>query len=162
MLLAILHLDFGNGIAVNAAGVVYVTGSTSSTDFPLASALQTTNHGGPSGNAFDGFLAELSTSGSALVFSTYLGGTDFDWANGIALDASRRAHIVGVTSSTDFPLSASRYQSSNGGNIDSFVATLASSTAVAVPASPFGLVIVLAALLVFAAIIRRTKQARSY
>jgi hypothetical protein len=102
-------------IAVDGAGNAYVTGSTTSSDFPTASPLQGTLNG-PS----DAFVTKLNAAGSALVYSTYLGGSDGDWANGIALDASSSAYVTGTTG-FDFPLAGTPAQSSPG---NAFVAKL--------------------------------------
>src|SRR6202158_5723645 len=91
--------DSGNGIAVDAGGNAYVTGSTTSTNFPTtANPLQPTSGGGN-----DAFVTKLSATGSALVYSTYLGGTAGDSGNGIAVGAAGNAYVTGVTSSANFP-----------------------------------------------------------
>jgi hypothetical protein len=91
-------LDGATGIAVDSSGNAYLTGSTYSTDFPTVNPLQQSNHGG-----YDAFVAKLNSGGSALIYSTYLGGSYNDWANAIALDASGNAYVAGQTYSTDFP-----------------------------------------------------------
>lgn len=91
--------EIGFGIAVDAAGNAYVSGQTGSTDFPLANALQSTLAG-----VFDGFALKLNSTGSALIYSTYLGGGSSDSANGIAIDGGGNAYIVGSTSSRNFPV----------------------------------------------------------
>jgi hypothetical protein len=90
--------DSGNGIAVDSAGNAFVTGETGSTNFPTANPLQPTYGGG-----FDAFVAKLNASGTALVYSTYLGGSGDDSGNGIALDSAGNAYVTGNTNSTDFP-----------------------------------------------------------
>src|SRR5208337_2578999 len=110
--------DEGNGIAVDAVGNAYVTGGTSSTDFPTANPLQGTNHGGS-----DAFVAKLNAAGSALVYSTYLGGSGSDSGSGISVDSSGNAYVTGGTSSTDFP-TADPLQATNHGGGDAFVAKL--------------------------------------
>jgi uncharacterized protein (TIGR03437 family) len=86
--------DSGEGIAVNAAGEAYVVGRTLSKDFPTAMALQ------PSlGGDQDAFLAQLNAAGSALKFSTYLGGAGEDLAYGVALDAAGNVYVAGATES---------------------------------------------------------------
>lgn len=95
--------DVGYAIAVDSQGSAYVVGSTGSTAFPVtAGALQTVR--GDSGEAFaqDGFAAKLSPSGSSLVYATYLGGLTFDSAQGVAVDASGRAYVVGYSDSVSF------------------------------------------------------------
>ncbi len=91
--------DSGNSIAVDAAGNAYVTGETSSTDFPkTAGALQASSAG-----AADAFVTKLNPTGSALVYSTYLGGNNTDRSYGIAVDADGNAYLTGQTDSGNFP-----------------------------------------------------------
>ena len=66
--------DHGESIAVDSAGNAYVTGSTLSTDFPTVNAFQSTFGGGNSGESGDAFVTKFNAAGSALVYSTYLGG----------------------------------------------------------------------------------------
>ena len=87
------------GIAVDGNGSAYVTGATQSPDFPVANAFQPTLQG-----PWDAFVTKLSPGGSALVYSTYLGGSDNDFGSGIAVDASGSAYVTGETGSTDFPV----------------------------------------------------------
>lgn len=108
--------DYGVGIAVDSAGNAYVTGLTLSTDFPTANAIQPTYNGG----AEDAFVTKLNATGSALVYSTYVGGTGEDSGFGIAVDAAGNAYIVGRTDSTDFPV-ANAFQPTNHGYLDAFV-----------------------------------------
>src|SRR5215813_11567498 len=112
--------DRGRGIAVDAAGNVYVAGDTFSEDFPLVNAIQR-NYGGGG----DGFVAKLNAGGSALIYSTYLGGNLLDEAAGLAIDATGNAFVTGSTHSADFPvmnafqtsrLYQSVFKSGDGGN----------------------------------------------
>ena len=115
--------DFGFGIAVDSSGSAYVTGSTGSTDFPTLNPYQT-DHGG---YYYDAFVTKLSSSGHSLVYSTDLGGSNYDWGFGIAVDGSGSAHVTGQTRSTDFP-TLNPYQTNNGGGYnDVFVTKLSSS-----------------------------------
>ena len=93
--------EYGKGIAVDGAGAAYVCGDTTSTDFPRQSPIQGT-YGGDS----DGFVAKLALAGDALtlVYSTYLGGSGEEEANGIAVDQQGAAYVTGSTYSDDFPL----------------------------------------------------------
>jgi hypothetical protein len=102
--------DDGSGIAVDAAGSIYVTGLTTSTDFPTASPLQPNYAGGDDPNdpyalfgPGDAYVSKLSADGTALVYSTYLGGSGFDQGIGIAVDSSGNAYVTGLTDSLDFP-----------------------------------------------------------
>ena len=113
--------DQGNGIAVDSLGNAYITGTTSSTNFPRANALQNTFGGGTS----DAFVTELNATGSALIYSTYLGGSGADTANGIALDSSNNVYITGFTSSINFPTrNALQGSLGTGGSQNAFVTKL--------------------------------------
>ena len=102
--------DFGNGVTVDASENVYVTGQTGSTNFPVVSAVQPTL-----GGAFDGFVAKINNTGSALVYSTYLGGGGMESGAGIALDASGNVLLTGFTQSRDFP-TTNPIQGNRGGS----------------------------------------------
>ena len=111
-------------LAVDPAGNVYLAGSTDSTDFPgvTAGSAQSSNAGGFA----DAFVAKLSASGSALLYATYLGGSDYDIANGVAIDSSGNAYVAGETRSSDFQgmTSGSFQPSSGGGFSDAFLTKL--------------------------------------
>jgi hypothetical protein len=118
--------DHAAAIAVDASGTAYVTGSTYSTDFPLAQAWQ-----GQTGGGQDAFVARLSADGGSLLFSTYLGGSGGalgypESGQGIALDAQGNAYVAGVTASADFPL-LHPAQASRQGSFDAFAAKFSSS-----------------------------------
>ena len=115
--------DSGNAIAVDGSGNAFVAGgTTSSTNFPTTTgALQTTFGGG----SVDGFVLELASSGGSLTFSTYLGGSGDDVANGIAIDTSGE-YVVGSTTSTNFPTQGP-YQPSINGTSNGFVTKLNTS-----------------------------------
>jgi hypothetical protein len=101
--------DQGNGIALDGAGDAYVVGQTFSSDFPTTPGVFQSSCGGTCVGG-DAFVAELNASGSALLYSTYLGGSSNDQGNGIALDASGDAYIVGYSQSTNFPTTLGAYQ----------------------------------------------------
>jgi len=114
--------DSGFGIAVDLTGAAYVTGLTTSTDFPVANSTSTPIQVAKSGGV-DAFVTKLNPTGSSLVYSTYLGGTNTDSGHAIAVDLSGNAYVVGSTASTDFPTSHP-FQGSNGGGTDGFAAKL--------------------------------------
>jgi hypothetical protein len=123
-------MEFGRRIAIDAAGNAYLTGQTKSSNFPVT------------GNAFDrtlnippncprcatdntdGFVTKLNASGSALVYSTYLGGTEYDSPRGIAVDAGGNAYVTGETLSPDFPTTTGAFRRTYSGNYDIFVTKL--------------------------------------
>ncbi len=112
--------DSGNGIAVDSLGNAYVTGFTVSTNFPTATPIQAIR-GGSNG----AYVAKINAAGSALVYSTYLGGSGSDFGEGIAVDSSGNAYVTGLTGSTNFPgASSSLIQSAFGGGDDAFVAKI--------------------------------------
>lgn len=114
--------DVANSIAVDNAGNAYVTGETNSGNFPVLNALHPTLSGNPS----DAFVAELNSTGSALVYSTYLGGHSAESGNAIAIDSSGNAYVAGNTSSTDFPTTNPVQANRSGHSI--FKSTNAAST----------------------------------
>ncbi|MGZ8846483.1 MAG: SBBP repeat-containing protein, partial [Pyrinomonadaceae bacterium] len=112
-------VDRGWAIALDDAGNAYVTGDTTSANFPTANPIQATYGGGLS----DAFVTKLNPTGSGLVYSTFLGGSLFDEGRGIALNGSGSAHVTGDTSSSNFP-TANAVQNNNGGGTnhdDAFV-----------------------------------------
>ncbi|MFB3921871.1 MAG: SBBP repeat-containing protein [Terriglobia bacterium] len=90
------------GLAVDTSGHAYVTGSTSSPDFPLASAVDSTHN---TSGVDDAFVTEIAADGMSLVFSTYLGGEGYDAGQGIAVNSAGQIFVVGTTGSSDFPAS---------------------------------------------------------
>jgi hypothetical protein len=96
-----VNSDSGNGIDVDSSGNIYVTGSTSTGDFPTANAIQPAYGGGEG----DAFITKLNAAGSAFIYSTYLGGNDnfSDGASDIVADEEGNAYITGLASSVDFP-----------------------------------------------------------
>jgi hypothetical protein len=139
--------NVGTGIAVDAAGNAYITGSTASTDFPTVNPLQPANKAAvpgeidvapqtffapgvvpthtinPESTTTNAFLAKLSPDGSKMVYGTYLGGSGNDSANAVAVDPAGNAYVVGGTTSTDFPTDNALQPQSAGGE-DAFVARI--------------------------------------
>ena len=124
--------ESGLGIAVDAARNAYLTGHTTSPDFPTTpGAFQPTYGGSDSRPVFegDGFIAKLNPTGSALVYSTYLGGSSEDQGLGIAVDVAGNAWVTGSTFSTNFPTTADAFRTSaarttSPGSWDSFMTVL--------------------------------------
>ncbi len=117
--------DQANSISIDASGNAYAAGYTYSSDFPTVNAIQGTNKAAAAGNC-TAFVAKLNSTGSALVYCTYLGGSGKDSANGVAADSSGNASVTGVTSSSDFP-TVNPLQATNHagvGNSGAFVAQL--------------------------------------
>lgn len=98
------------GMALDAAGNIVIAGSTDATDFPLVNPVQTT--------ANDLFVSKLSADGSALLFSTYLGGSDSDRLFDLAMDPAGSVYLVGSTQSVDFPVTAGSFQDTFVGGIN--------------------------------------------
>ncbi len=117
--------ELGNSIALDSQGHVYVAGSTLSTDFPTRFPVQGTYAGGDNswhGDYYGGDVAltKLSSDGSRVLYSTYLGGSGADAGLGIAVDQTGNAYVTGLTASTDFP-TVSPVQSSKYGSWDAIV-----------------------------------------
>ena len=111
--------EWGLGIALDSLGQAYVTGQTTSTNFPVVGGFQTTL-GDPSGDAF---ITKINAAGNAFLYSTYLGGNGFDQGQGIAADPVHAgiAYVTGDTLSTNL-LIKNGFQLTSGGNGDAFVA----------------------------------------
>jgi hypothetical protein len=126
--------DLVLGIAVDDAGSAYVTGYTNSTTFPgvNGSSIQP-NHGGKD----DAFVTKINASGTAIVYSTFLGGSDFDQGWHVAVDHSGNAYVTGSTLSKTFPgVTSSSIQPANGGGYDVFVTEI-DATGAAIAFSTF-------------------------
>jgi len=118
--------SWATGIALDASGNVYVTGGADSTNFPVTPGAFQPVHKGTGIANDNGFVSKINAAGSALVYSTYLGGSYFNSGMGIAVDSSGNAIVAGTTSSTDFP-TANPYQAANAGGQDAFVTKLNAS-----------------------------------
>jgi Beta-propeller repeat len=117
-------VDQAHDVAVDAEGNAYVTGSTTSLDFPTAGPLQPAYGGGGNLNLYgDVFVTKLNREGSAVIYSTYLGGSDIDLGSGIAVDEYGHACVTGITLSDDFP-TRNPLQPALGGWSDLFIAKL--------------------------------------
>jgi hypothetical protein len=114
--------ELGNGVAVDDAGSAYITGTTSSTDLPLLNPFQQVKRGFQ-----DVYVTKLNASGSAILYSTYLGGgsgPSGEIAHGIVVDAAGSAYVTGVTGSSDFPTTPGSLQPTYQGQEDGFVTKL--------------------------------------
>ena len=110
----------GLGIAVDSVGNAYITGQTTSGNFPTtAGAYQVASPG-----VRDVFLAKIKADGTGLVYSTYLGGSGSDIGYAVAVDASDDVYVAGSTASTDFPVTAGAFQTAGAGLRDGFVAKI--------------------------------------
>jgi hypothetical protein len=114
-------VDVGWGIALDAEGNAYIAGHTLSSDFPLAAAYQSTKDWDE-----DACISKFSSLGTALVYSTYLGGTLTDRAYAVAVDAQFAPSVTGETYSCNFPV-LNAFQSTCSGNGDGFVTRLTST-----------------------------------
>ncbi len=108
--------DSAQSIQVDSNGDAFIAGYTFSSNFPLVNPYQNTIGGGA-----DAFVAELNPAGSALTFSTFLGGSGDDRAYGLALDGSANIYLTGSTVSTNFPTTSGAFQPALKGSSDAFV-----------------------------------------
>jgi hypothetical protein len=109
--------EAGKGIAVDGAGNAYLAGITFSSDYPTTpGAFDTSSNGG-----FDAFLTKLDSTGSTLSYSSYLGGSGYDEAKGIALDGADNAYLTGYTLSADLPTTSGSLRPTSNGTQDAFV-----------------------------------------
>jgi hypothetical protein len=109
----------GSSIAVDSFGRAYVTGGTSSTDFPVLAPIQAHLAG-----AQDAFVTKLSATGNTLFFSTYFGGSDIDVANSIRLDTQGNVFLGGATDSTNFPTTPGAFSRTKKQQTDGWVAKI--------------------------------------
>lgn len=117
--------ETGVSVAIDGAGSAYISGRTTSQDFPLAGAIQNTYGGGDS----DAFVSKLALDGKTLVYSTYLGGSlaeNLSGRSGISVDADGSAYVTGDTQSANFPLKNAFQPAKNGNasNSDGFVSVI--------------------------------------
>jgi Ca2+-binding RTX toxin-like protein len=111
--------DIGNGVTVDSGNNVYVVGVTTSTNFPTNNAIQSVSGGGE-----DAFVTKINSSGSALVDSTYLGGSGNDYGRAIAVDTFGAVYVAGDTTSTNFPIVNPLQVAKKGDDYDIFIAKL--------------------------------------
>jgi hypothetical protein len=121
--------DYGIGIAIDGSGNAYITGETNSTDYDITpGAFQTTN-----GGLCDVFVTKLNSTGTGLIYSTYIGGSNDDYGNAIAIDGSDNAYVTGSTKSTDYDITPGAFQTTSEGYQDVFVTKICPGT---IPSQP--------------------------
>lgn len=108
--------DGGSGIALDSSENAYVTGSTTSDDFPTSTFAYDDSQNGST----DAFITKIKYTGASLTYSTYLGGSDRDWGSGIAVVGSS-AYVAGSTESDNFPTTSGAFDTSLGGQFDGFI-----------------------------------------
>jgi hypothetical protein len=113
--------ETGEAIVVDASGNAYVTGTTLSANFPTTFGAADTTSGAPAG---EGVIFKLNAAGSALTYSTFVGGSNDETTSAIALDGDGAAYVVGFTSSTNFPTTVGAFDTSANGNGDAFIVKL--------------------------------------
>ena len=126
-------------MALDSAGNAWITGVTNSADFPVTAGAADSSFNGVA----DAFVSELSANGSALLYSTYLGGTQSDSGNDVALDPGGDVYVTGHTYSMDFPATAGAFDTIFNGDPsifwgDAFVTKIATDTDSSTPPAPPG------------------------
>ncbi|MBI3818578.1 MAG: SBBP repeat-containing protein [Planctomycetes bacterium] len=117
------NVEYGNAIAVDAAGNAYVTGTTLSTNFPTTVLAYDTTHNG--NGTYDVFVTRFNSSGTGVYYSTYLGGKKDESGRGIAVDSAGAAYVTGETGSNNYPTTGSAFQATfNSGPLHAFVTKL--------------------------------------
>ncbi len=116
-------MEIGYGIAVDTEGNTYVAGETDSVDFPMMGAFQDANAG-----LSDGFVVKLGPMGSTAEYSTYIGGSDYDSVQAVALNGSDEVYITGLSLSADSPVTFGAFQTSSEGLADALVAKIEPGT----------------------------------
>jgi Beta-propeller repeat len=123
-------MEFAHGLAIDASGNAYVTGQTKSSNYPTTGGAFDRSLNIPPNcprcatDNTDNFVFKLNAAGSALVYSTYLGGTEYDAARGIAVDSGGNAYVTGETLSSDYPTTAGAFDRTRTGEYDMFLTKL--------------------------------------
>lgn len=112
--------EWATDLKLDGSGNIYFTGWTKSSDFPVSAGAfsQTFNDG------LDAYAAKLSSDGSSLIYSTFIGGSGSDWSSSIILSNSNEAVITGYTNSDDFPVTGSAFSQTLSGSADMFAARI--------------------------------------
>jgi hypothetical protein len=116
--------DKASDIAIDDGGNAYVTGMTNSSSFPTTPGAYDTSYNGYWASNSNVYVTKLNADGSALIYSTFIGGMNHDEGYAIALDDSENAYITGVTDSIDYPTTPGAYKTNLGGYNDGFVTKL--------------------------------------
>ncbi len=114
--------DSALAIALDSSGDAYVTGQTNSTNFPLTSGSYQQANNGSATSTFNGFVSKLNAAGTALVYSTYLGGTGNTQATALAVDSSGNVFVTGHTFATNFPTTSGAFQTASVANATGYTA----------------------------------------
>jgi Beta-propeller repeat len=126
-------MEFANGLAIDSSGSAYVTGQTKSSNYPTTGGAFDRSLNIPANcprcatDNTDNFVFKLNASGSALAYSTYLGGTEYDAARGISVDGGGNAYVTGETLSGDYPTTAGAFDRTRAGEYDMFLTKLNST-----------------------------------
>jgi hypothetical protein len=116
--------DLARGIAIDSQNAAYVTGHTTSVNFPVVGGPDTTHNG-----EYDAFIYKVNPAGTALTFSGYIGGNDHDMGIGVAVDPGGNSYVTGRTRSTNFPTTTSAFDNTFNGAYDVFVTKVSSNGA---------------------------------
>jgi len=111
--------DYAHDIVIDNSGSIYLTGQTYSNDFPFTTGALDTVY-----NNVDAFVAKMNASGTSLIYAAYLGGTYSENGYSIAVDALGKAYVTGLTFSTNFPTTATAFDTTFNGQIDVFITKL--------------------------------------
>jgi hypothetical protein len=114
--------DSALAIAVDSSGDAYLTGQTNSTNFPLTTGTYQQTNQGSASNTFNAFVTKLNSTGTAIVYSTYLGGTGNTQAAALAIDSSGDAYVAGHTFASNFPTTSGAFQTATGAASGGFTA----------------------------------------
>ena len=128
-------ISFNDGMAVTQEGEAIVIGGTTSIDFPVTLNAFATDH---NGGALDGFISKLSSDGSQLIASTYMGGNGDEELSGVDVDASGRVYFSGCTPSLDYPVSAHPFQPRLAGGKDGLLTILSADLSTLLYSTYFG------------------------
>src|SRR5262249_5298174 len=124
--------DGASGVAVDAAGNIWVTGATGSADFPITVGAAFSTYKGLT----DAFITQFDPFGSRIVYSTFLGGTQSDIGNDIALDLGGNVDVTGRTYSMDFPATTGAFDTVFNLAVDAFVTKILANTVTSTPPAP--------------------------